>query len=168
MVQLCKKLLTQIGLNPSRLRMEALSAGEGIRFAEVINDFSKSLRELGPLGKAEGIAEDDLNSRLIAVKELVPYIRLVERERFRVRFSAVEEYEAFFRSDEVDRLFKELIADKLAIGRILALLRAKPCSTGEISSALGLAPSETSKYLSATAKQGLARFDENQKRYVPV
>ena len=34
MVYLCKKLLEHIGLNPERLRLEWVSAGEGIRFAE--------------------------------------------------------------------------------------------------------------------------------------
>jgi F420-non-reducing hydrogenase iron-sulfur subunit len=168
MVQLSKKLLSLIGLNPGRLRMESLSAGEGIRFAEVMNDFSKDLRELGPLGAGEGIKTADLKLKLEAAVKLIPYIRLVERERLRVRFNTVEEYEEFYRSDEANRLFQELIADKLAIGRILALLRVNPCSTGEISAALGLEPSEISKFLSATAKQGLTRFDDGKKRYIAI
>ncbi len=55
MVQICKKLLACIGLNPERLRIEQVSAGEGIRFAEFMNDFSRRIRDLGPLGKGEGI-----------------------------------------------------------------------------------------------------------------
>jgi F420-non-reducing hydrogenase iron-sulfur subunit len=168
MVQICKKLMSLLGLNPGRLRMESMSAGEGIRFAEVMNDFSRSLREFGPLGSGEGLDAEDLKLQLEAATKLVPYIRLVERERLRVRFNTVEEYEAFYQSDEANKMFRELIADKLAIGRIMALLRTKPCSTGEISASLGLAPSETSKYLNSTAKQGLARFDENRKRYVAI
>jgi F420-non-reducing hydrogenase iron-sulfur subunit len=168
MVQICKKLLKHIGVNPERLRIEQLSAGEGIRFAEVMNDFSKKLRELGPLGKGEGINEEGLKHKLEAVKKLIPYIRLVERERLRIRFNTAEKYDEFFSSDEVNRLFRELIADKLTISQILALLREKPRSTGEISEILGLAPSEASRHLSSSARQGLARFDERQKRFVPV
>jgi F420-non-reducing hydrogenase iron-sulfur subunit len=166
MVQLCKKLLEHIGVNPERLRIEQLSAGEGIRFAEVMNEFSKKLRELGPLGRGEGIDEAGLKFKLEAVTKLVPYIRLVERERLRVRFNTAEEYEEFFSSDEMNRLFQDLIADKLAISEIMALLREKPRSTGEISEVLGLAPSEVSKHLISTARQGLARFDETRKRFV--
>ena len=73
-----------IGINPERLRIEQMSAGEGIRFAEMMNDFSSKLRELGPLGKAEGIDADRLKFKLQAVTKLIPYIRLVERERLRV------------------------------------------------------------------------------------
>ena len=50
-----KKILHLIGLNPERLRIEWISASEGMRFAEAMNDFSKRLKELGPLGKGEGI-----------------------------------------------------------------------------------------------------------------
>jgi coenzyme F420-reducing hydrogenase delta subunit len=165
MVQLCKRLLGHIGLNPERLRIEQMSAGEGIRFAEIMNDFSKKMRELGPLGKGEGIDMDGLKPSLEAITKLVPYIRLVERERLRVRFNTAEEYAEFFSSDEFKRLFQELIADKLAISRIMALLREEPRSTGEISKILGVAPSEVSRYLSISAKQGFAGFDESRKRF---
>src|SRR5512136_1379933 len=71
MVQICKKLMKQIGLNPDRLRIEQVSAGEGIRFAEVMNDFSRKLKDLGPLGKAEGLDENQLKFKLAAARKLV-------------------------------------------------------------------------------------------------
>ena len=127
-------------MNPERLRLEWVSAAEGIRFAEVMNDVSKKLKELGPLGKGEGIDENALKFKLEAVKNLLPYIKLVERERLRVRFDTEEEYNKFFASDEVDRLFSELIVDKLAISQIMLLLREKPLSAGEISERFRLRP----------------------------
>jgi F420-non-reducing hydrogenase iron-sulfur subunit len=168
MVQLCKKLLGFMGVNPDRLRIEQMSAGEGIRFAEFMNDFSRNLRDVGPLGKAEGIDADRLKLRLKAATKLVPYIRLVERERLRVHCETAEEYEKFFRRDEVNKLIQELITDKVAISQIMGLLREQPRSTGELSEILGLAPAEVTKYLSSSARQGLARFDEGQMRFVPA
>jgi len=53
MVHLCKKLMEYIGLNPDRLRIEFMSSGEGILFAEVMNDFGNKVKKLGPLGKSE-------------------------------------------------------------------------------------------------------------------
>ena len=166
MVLLCKKLLKHIGLSPERLRIEWLSAGEGIRFAEVMNDFSKKLRELGPLTEGEGDGITGLRGKLEALTGLVPYIRLVERERLRVRFDSQEEYEKFYSSDEVDKLIRELILDKLAVSQIMSLLREKPLSTGEISEILGLDPSEASRYLGSSARQGLINFDLTQKRFM--
>jgi coenzyme F420-reducing hydrogenase delta subunit len=168
MVLLCKKLMEQIGVNPERLRLEWVSASEGIRFAEVITDFTKKLKELGPLGIGEGIDENGLKLKLEAVKNLVPYIKLVERERLRVHFDTEDEYNEFFASDEVNRLFRELIVDKLTISQILSLLRERPLSTGEISEILGLSPSEVSRYLNSSAREGLVRFDEIQKCFVPA
>lgn len=161
-MHLCRKLLELIGVNPERLRLEWVSASEGSRFAEVMNDFSKKLRELGPLGKVEGIDGNGLKSKLEAVTKLIPYIKLVERERMRVPFKSEEEYNKFFTSDEFDRLFKELIVDKLEMSQIMTLLREKPRSTGEISEILGISPSEISRYLNDSARQGLVMFDESQ------
>jgi F420-non-reducing hydrogenase iron-sulfur subunit len=167
-MHICKKLLEQIGVNPERLRLEWVSASQGIRFAEVITDFVKKLKELGPLGIGEGIDADGLKLKFEAVQSLVPYIKLVERERLRVHFGTEEEYDKFFSSEEVDRLFSELIVDKLTISQILLLLRERPLSTGEISEILGLSPSEVARYLNSSAKEGLIRFDAIQKCFVPA
>jgi F420-non-reducing hydrogenase iron-sulfur subunit len=167
-IHICKKLLKQIGVNPDRLRLEWVSASQGVRFAEVMTDFAKKLKELGPLGVGEGIDTDGLKLKLEAARSLVPYIKLVERERLRVHFDTEDEYAKFFASEEVDRLFRELIVDKLAISQILLLLRERPLSTGEISEILGLSQSEVSRYLNSSAKDGLVRFDERQKGFVPV
>jgi F420-non-reducing hydrogenase iron-sulfur subunit len=167
-MHICRKLLELIGVNPERLRLEWVSASEGIRFAEVMTDFTGKLKELGPLGTGEGIDQNGLKLKLEAVKNLLPYIKLVERERLRVRFDTEEEYKEFFTSDAVNRLFHELIVDKLAISQIMVLLREKPLSTGEISEILGLNPSEVTRHLTSSARQGLVRFDESLKRFAPA
>jgi F420-non-reducing hydrogenase iron-sulfur subunit len=164
-MHLCKKLLQRIGLNPDRLRLEWVSAGEGIRFAEVMNDFGQKIKSLGPLGKSEGMDEKELRFRIEASARLVPYIKLLERERLRVRFSTEEEYEQFFASAEVNRLFEETVADKLEIAQIVSLLGEGPLSTAEIAKTLGLTPSKVSRHLNATSKQRLVKYDERRKRF---
>lgn len=165
MMHLTRKVLDQIGVNPERLRLKWVSASEGIRFAEVVTDFTKKLTELGPLGKSEGIDESGLKLKLEAVKKILPYLKLVEREKLRVRFGTEEEYDSFFSSAEVDRLIRELITDKLAISQITTLLGRNPLSTREISEILSLDPAETSRYLNSSARQGLVGYDECRKRY---
>ena len=76
-----------------------------------------------------------------------------------------EEYHKFFTSDEFNRLFNELIVDKLAISQIMLLLREKPLSAREISEILGLSPSEVSRHINSSSKQGLVRYDVNRKCY---
>lgn len=162
-MHLCKMLLQRIGVNPARLRLEWVSAGEGVRFAEIMNDFSTEIKMLGPLGESEGLKRKDLSFRLEAATKLVPYIKLVERERLRVRFSTEEEYRNFFASDELNRLFEQTVGDKLAIAQIVSLLRDGPLTTAEIAKTLGLPPSKVSKYLNASSKQRLVRYDESRR-----
>jgi len=46
---LLKKVVKQMGINPSRIRLEYLVISEGRKFARVVTDFTQDLRELGPL-----------------------------------------------------------------------------------------------------------------------
>jgi len=165
MVLLCKKILGQIGLNPERLRIGFMSSGEGILFAEAVNEFVQKVRELGPLGEGEGLDGHGLALKLEAATKLVPYIKLVERERLRVPTRSEEAYREFWNSDEVNTLFDELVLDKLAISQITSLLRVRPLPTREIAGILGLSPSEVSKYLNSSSEQGFIRYDQTKKCY---
>lgn len=162
---LCRKIMEHIGLNPERLRIEFMSGADGILLAEVVNDFTKKVKALGPLGKGEGIDEKGLKLKLEAVRKLVPYMKLVERERLRVPVKSEEAYHKFFTSDEANRLFNELIGVKLAISQIMLLLRERPLSTGEISEILSLNPSEVSRHMNSSSRQGFVRYDESRKCY---
>ena len=162
---ICKKIMEHIGLNPERLRIAFMSSGDGILLAEVIDEFTNYIRDLGPTGKDEGEDENGLKLKLEAAKKLVPYIRLVERERLRVPLKSEEAYTKFFTGDEFDGLFNDLIVNKLAMSQIMLLLKEKPLSTGEISEVLGLEPSEVSRHMNSSSRHGLVRYDVNSKCY---
>jgi coenzyme F420-reducing hydrogenase delta subunit/DNA-binding transcriptional ArsR family regulator len=163
MVNLAKKLLEHIGLNPERLRIAFMSGAEANLFVDGVNGFVKKVKELGPLGRGEGLDEKELKFRLEAVIGIIPYIRLVERERLRLPAMPEEEYRKFFDSDELKRLFSETIADKLTLSQIMLLLREGPRSTAEIARSLSLTPSKVAKHLNASSKQRLVRYDERRK-----
>jgi len=108
MVLLCRKILEHIGLNPERLSIEFMSSGEGILFTEVVNDFCKKVKQLGPLGKSEGIDQAELKSQLAEVRKLIPYIKILKREKLESHLKNKEEYDGFFSSDEINQLFTEI------------------------------------------------------------
>jgi len=110
MMHLCRKLLEHSGVNPDRLRIEWISAAEGTRFAEIMNDFTANLRKLGPLGEGEGIEIGRLKSELAEVTELIPYIKLVKQEKLAQRCEKQEEYDELYTSEEVDQLFREVVS----------------------------------------------------------
>jgi F420-non-reducing hydrogenase iron-sulfur subunit len=110
MVLLCKKIMAHIGLNPERLSVKFMSSGEGMLFTEVIDEFSKKVKELGPLGKAEELDEDEFKSKLEEVRKLVPYIKIEKREKLASHLENEEEYEGFFTKEEIDKLLGEVVS----------------------------------------------------------
>ncbi|MDZ7339545.1 MAG: hydrogenase iron-sulfur subunit [candidate division KSB1 bacterium] len=48
-VTLMKKMLQQLGIEDGRLRLEWISAAEGRKFAETMDEFTEQIRALGPL-----------------------------------------------------------------------------------------------------------------------
>jgi F420-non-reducing hydrogenase iron-sulfur subunit len=168
MVNLARKLLEHTGLNPERLKIEFMSGSESNLFVEGVNGFVGKVREMGPLGRGEGLGKMELALKLEAVSRLIPYIRLVERERLRLPAMTEDEYRKFFESEELIRLFEETIGDKLAVAQIVSLLRKGPLSTAEIAKTLSLTPSKVSKHLIASSKLRLVRYDESSKRFAPA
>lgn len=165
MTYIARKLLERVGLNPDRVQMHLVSGSEGNRFVELVNDFNREMREMGPIGVTEGMSREELDEKLAAVSTLVPYVRLVERERLRIPLRTEEDFAEYFAGEEFTRLFDELIGDKLAMSQIVSLLRKSPLPTGEIARHLGLTPSETAKHLISTSKHGLVRYVESEKHY---
>lgn len=45
---LLQKYITQMGIEPERLKLEWISASEGKQFAELVNSFTETITELGP------------------------------------------------------------------------------------------------------------------------
>jgi F420-non-reducing hydrogenase iron-sulfur subunit len=51
-------LLDQFGIERERVRFEYISASEGIKFANVVTEFTEQIRKLGPLNW-QGVVEDE-------------------------------------------------------------------------------------------------------------
>jgi len=160
-----KRILEHIGLNPERLRIEFMTGADGNLLAEYTDDFSKKVKELGPLGKAEGIDKKELKFRLEAARKLVPYMRLVESQRLRVPVKSKEAYTEFYESSEINALFDEIFSEKLAISQIMLLLKVKPLSTIDISEKLGLNSSDVSRHMISSSRHGLVRYDTTSNCY---
>jgi coenzyme F420-reducing hydrogenase delta subunit/Fe-S-cluster-containing hydrogenase component 2 len=128
MVLLCKKIMEHIGLNPERLNIEFMSSGEGILLTEVIDDFCKKVKDLGPLGQGEEIDADELNSKLEEVRKLIPYIKIVKRQKLESRLENEQEYDGLFTSDEIDKLFSEVVSYHIDPAKCQAcMICAKRC-----------------------------------------
>jgi ferredoxin len=107
MVLLFKKIMEHIGLNPERLTMRFMSGAEANVFVESTTSFIKTIKELGPLGKKEGLDDKQLRSKLAQITKLVPYIKIATNEKLKKRLNH-DEYEGYFTKDEITKLFVEI------------------------------------------------------------
>lgn len=107
---LCKKILEHIGLNPQRLQISFMSGGEGNLFAATVDDFCKTIKELGPIGQADEIAPAQLGEALAEVTRLVPYIKIEKYTKLTARLWDASNYENHFSLEEIERLFSEVVS----------------------------------------------------------
>lgn len=154
-----KKVLKYMGLNPDRLRIEFMSGADGNLLAEKTDEFTMQIQKFGPLGQAEGIDKSLLDLKFQAARNLVPYMRLAEREKFRVPEKTKEAYDGFFAGEGFTSLFDDVFSDLWAMGQIMALLKKAPLSTGDISKTLGLNPSEVSRHMNQSSRLGWIKYD---------
>lgn len=133
MVLLSKRILEHIGLNPERLTINFMSSGEGMLFAEDVGRFVSRVKELGPLGSSEGIGEDRLTAELDSVIKLIPYIKLVKREKLQTRLKSEAEHDGLFTREEIDRLFSEVVSYYIDPKKCQAcMICARRCPVGAI------------------------------------
>jgi F420-non-reducing hydrogenase iron-sulfur subunit len=110
MVRLCQRLLEHAGINPDRLRIEWVSAGEGIRFANIMNEFSSQIERFGPLGGSEAIDSLELKARLDEIIKMIPYIKLTKREKLgaHITENSDQAYGELYTREEIAELFSNV------------------------------------------------------------
>jgi F420-non-reducing hydrogenase iron-sulfur subunit len=68
---LVRKILKEIGVSPERYNLQWASAAEAPRFVKLITEFTAKIRELGPLGQAEGVKPEEIKARIAKALDLV-------------------------------------------------------------------------------------------------
>ena len=53
-IPLMKKMLAQLGIEEARVRLDWVSASEGDRFAQLVNEMTEEIRRLGPFSRNGG------------------------------------------------------------------------------------------------------------------
>ena len=110
MVLLCRKIMEHLGMSPERLSVKFMSSGEGNLFTEAVDDFTRKVTELGPLGKAEKLEEGKLKAKLDEIRKLVPYIKIEKREKLASRLENEKDYDGLFTREEIDELFSDVFS----------------------------------------------------------
>ncbi len=61
---LVKKVLTDVGIKEERFSLQWASAAEAPRFVQLITEFTEEMKELGPIGQAEGFSKEEVQERV--------------------------------------------------------------------------------------------------------
>ena len=154
------RILKDLRLNPSRLRLEWVSAAEGSRYVTLITSFTESIRELGHLGSSEDLDLEHLALRLKATK------MALEGKRLRMVIARQAKYLKegdTYREIPLDhKLSADLaktLAEETASQEMLLHLLEKPRSVDELAKLLDITSENVIDYFKKLERKRLVDSD---------
>ncbi len=158
-VELIRCVLEAAGINPERLVMRMMSSAEGNKFVEFTREFQQQVSELGPLGKSEGIGEDDLKIKLRAMRKALDGRKLRWVVGKVIEFKEKGNlYGERFTDHEIHRLLQEVSMDEIRIREIIERLKLGPQSVKDLSGALGAPARIVLRQMADLRRMGLAEI----------
>jgi heterodisulfide reductase subunit A len=151
-----KRLLEKVGMEPERLKIEWVSASEGGRFAQVIDEFTKQVAELGPSPSKKNKA---ILESLIAAQNEANDVRvrwLVGKERKLVEEENV--YGEKIKQEEFDEVINEALISEFVRNRILNVTKEDPKSVLQMAEELNESPNNILKQIVALRRKGLVEL----------
>lgn len=162
-IETLRKLLALTGLEPDRLRLEWISASEGMRFAEVVDDFVQKISELGPNPVAGQSPDIDIMEGLYVARSAVDDFRLsllINKEYNLVTKPNV--FNKIVSSESIGDLVDRAILDEYARCRVLLATQSDALSVKEISSRINLAERDVLNHIVSLRDRGLITMTEIQ------
>lgn len=125
-IDMTKRMLKEVGVEPQRLRLEWVSASEGARFTSLVTEFTEEIRELGKIK----VEKEEMEAMLLAAADYRLRILATKQKELREEGN---KYEEVFTKHEMDRLLTDIIKEEYQAKRILLMLK-NPLSVKEIAS----------------------------------
>jgi coenzyme F420-reducing hydrogenase delta subunit len=154
-----QKLLEPTGL-VNRIRLEWVSASEGVRFGEVIKDFTEQIRSLGPSPLRDKENSKPLIEDLNAMEDVVQNFRLralIARERKITESGNI--YERIIPIKNYQEILTEALKSEFIRSKIYLKLKSEPLSVKELSRRLALESSNVLKQVVVLRQRGKVALD---------
>jgi coenzyme F420-reducing hydrogenase delta subunit len=138
-IKMTKQLVKKAGIEPERLRMEWVAASEGERFAILMREFPKQVKELGPSPLSGGSPDVKLVANLDAAKLAALDFRL--RAIVAKEWKIVEQGNVYGETkaqDEWDEFMEDAVLSEYERKRVLGLIKGKSMSVKELASEIEL------------------------------
>ncbi len=159
-IKLTKKLMKEADMNINRLKLEWISASEGERFAKIIINFTKEIKELGHSSLAGDNPNIDKLEALFAAKNAAKDFRLralVGRELGLIEKGNV--YNEKITQEKLDKLYESILRDEFLRHRILQLTKNRPLSVRDIAKYVNFTPETILKQIVTLKDRGLILVD---------
>lgn len=159
-VRVVHKLLGKCGLDPQRIRLEWVSASEGMRFAEVVDNFVEVVKEFGPNPVAGDQPDLDILERLYIARDVLGDFRinlLVNKERQIEDVSNV--YGDTIPKEQMDELLNTATSEEFSRFNLLTLARDTPISVQQMADRTGLLEEDVLDHIVVLMDRGLLKVD---------
>ena len=159
-INMLNKLLNLVGFS-ERLRLDWVSASEGNRFAQIVNEFNDHIYKLGPSPIKDEEYKNELSDDFIAIKSVLTDSRLrilVGREREIITEGNV--YNELITKEEFEKILDEAIYNEFIRHKILQKIKDQGKSVPEISKEIQIEPNEVLKHIVTLRQRGLVDLDE--------
>ena len=159
-ISMLNKLLQLIGFS-ERLRLDWVSASEGNRFAQIVNEFNDHIVNLGPSPIKNKKNRKELIEDFEAVKTVLSDSRLrilVGREREIITEGNV--YNEIISKEKFDRVVEDALYNEFTRQKILLKIKSQGKSVPDISKEIQVAPDKVLKHIVTLRQRGLVDLDQ--------
>lgn len=149
------KVLTEVGIKPERFSLQWASAAEAPRFVKLITEFTQQIKDLGPIGEAEGLTPEEVKTKINIA------LNLLSSRKLRVGFGNATKTvrkDGDFTQEHITEVFNDKLSNSIASGLVeeglLVALQKEPASLSSLVKQVGASKEQAEKILTTLSKQG--------------
>lgn len=160
-IDMTRSLLKHIGLNENRLSFQHCSSGEATRFVELVNEFDKTIHELGPIGgESDRVKGPELFRKLEAAEGVLAGEKMrwvigkktefLEKGNF---------YGEVFTGHEFNRAIDMIIVEETEVQEILGKLKEGVQSVKALAESLAIPSERVFRYINALRRKEMVELE---------
>jgi predicted Rossmann fold nucleotide-binding protein DprA/Smf involved in DNA uptake len=167
--ELIREILKSSGVDPERFSLEWASAAEAPRFTKLITTFTEKIKEMGPLGQAEGIDRDELLLKLRAASSASEAMKLRTKfGKLTKGFRDEGDYSADVIKQKVEEKLAGIVKSEVGSKEILVRLEQGPLSLDDLAGKVNLTAEEIEGFLNKLGKKGHVSASEGRWTLAPT
>jgi F420-non-reducing hydrogenase iron-sulfur subunit len=155
-IELTKKLMESAGFNTKRLRLEWVSAAEGLRFAEIMKEMKRDIGTIGPNPVVGDSPDMEILEELLVARNVSADFRLrLLAGKTYILAEKGNVYKEKIDRDRMERIMDETVEEEMLRHRILRRLMKKSQSVKDMAKEIKTSPAEVLEQVIVLKERGL-------------